>query len=358
MHTLRVLGTATALTAALALSACGDSGDAPAEDTSDSAGADSGDSGDSADAGSGSFPVTIEHAFGETTIEEKPERVATVAWANHEVPLALGVVPVGMSEAAWGDDDGDGVLPWVEDALTELDAETPVLFDEADGIDFEAVAGTEPDVILAAYSGLTQEDYDTLSEIAPVVAYPEIAWGTSMNDMIEMNATAIGMPEEGQALIDDLDQQIQDTLAEYPDLEGAAPLFSYVDPNDISQVGFYTTHDPRAGFLADIGMSTPQIVEERSAESEAFYETVSAENSDLLEDVDVFITYGDPDGEILDLVQNDPLMGQIPAIESGAVAILEDNTPLAAAANPSPLAIEWGLSDYLGVLNEALTSSR
>ena len=42
-----------------------------------------------------------------------------------------------------------------------------MLFDETDGIDFEAVADTDPDVILAAYSGLTQEDYDTLSEIAP-----------------------------------------------------------------------------------------------------------------------------------------------------------------------------------------------
>ena len=93
-------------------------------------------------------------------------------WANHEVPLALGVVPVGMAEANFGDDDGDGVLPWVEEKLDELGAETPVLFDETDGIDFEAVADTEPDVILAAYSGLTQEDYDTLSEIAPVVAYP------------------------------------------------------------------------------------------------------------------------------------------------------------------------------------------
>ena len=27
-------------------------------------------------------PITIEHGFGTTTIEEKPERVATVAWAN------------------------------------------------------------------------------------------------------------------------------------------------------------------------------------------------------------------------------------------------------------------------------------
>src|SRR5690606_24226553 len=122
------------------------------------------------EADAGAFPITIEHAFGETTIESKPERVATVSWSNQEVPIALGIVPVGMAEVAWGDDDNDGVLPWVEDALEELGAETPVLFDETDGIDFEAVADTQPDVILAAYSGLTQEDYDTLSEIAPVVA--------------------------------------------------------------------------------------------------------------------------------------------------------------------------------------------
>ncbi|XKK39749.1 ABC transporter substrate-binding protein [Nocardiopsis sp. ARC36] len=126
-----------------------------------------------AEGGSGEYPVVIEHALGTTTIEEQPERVASVNWANHEVPLALGVVPVGMAEANFGDDDDDGVLPWVDEKLDELGAETPVLFDENDGIDFEAVADTQPDVILASYSGLTQEDYDTLSDIAPVVAYPE-----------------------------------------------------------------------------------------------------------------------------------------------------------------------------------------
>ena len=119
------------------------------------------------------FPVTVEHAFGETTIEERPERVASVGWANHEVPLALGIVPVGFARASWGDDDGDGLLPWVIEKLDELDAEVPTLFDEGDGIDFEAVASTQPDVILAAYSGLSQSDYETLSRIAPVIAYPE-----------------------------------------------------------------------------------------------------------------------------------------------------------------------------------------
>ena len=55
------------------------------------------------------YPIVIKHALGTTTIARKPERVATVAWANHEVPLALGIVPVGFAAANFGDDDGDGV---------------------------------------------------------------------------------------------------------------------------------------------------------------------------------------------------------------------------------------------------------
>ncbi len=57
-------------------------------------------------------------------------------------------------------------------ALKELNGNPPRLFDEGDGIDFEAVAETQPDVILAAYSGLNRNDYATLSQIAPVVAIP------------------------------------------------------------------------------------------------------------------------------------------------------------------------------------------
>ncbi|MDP9771420.1 UNVERIFIED_ORG: ABC-type Fe3+-hydroxamate transport system substrate-binding protein [Rhizobium sp. SORGH_AS 755] len=147
------------------------------------------------------YPIIIKHAFGTTTIAKKPERVATVAWANHEVPLALGIVPVGFAAANFGDDDGDGLLPWVAKRLAELDASKPVLFDEGDGIDFEAVAATQPDVILAAYSGLSQSDYDTLSQIAPVVAYPVSPWATDWRDMIRLNSAGLGMAAEGEALI-------------------------------------------------------------------------------------------------------------------------------------------------------------
>jgi len=335
--------TALAALAAFALAGCSSAGTAGA----------AGDAAQGSDA-SGSFPVTIEHAFGETTIETKPERVATVSWSNQEVPIALGVVPVGMAEVTWGDDDNDGVLPWVEEELEELGAETPVLFDETDGIDFEAVADTQPDVILAAYSGLTQEEYDTLSKIAPVVAYPEVAWGTSYEDMIRLNSAALGLADEGEALIDELHTEVETALAKHPALADSTVLFSYIDPSDFSQVGFYTSLDTRPGFLTSLGLPQPTVVTEESEGNDAFFAEISAEEADRFADVDVFVTYGDASGSIIPQLQADPLLSQIPAIAEGRIAILEESTPLAASANPSPLSIGWGIDEYFSVLAGAL----
>lgn len=297
------------------------------------------------------FPITIKNTFGETTIEKKPVRVATVAWANHEVPLALGIVPVGMSKAAWGDDDNNGVLPWVEDRLTQLHAKTPVLFDESEGIDFEAVADTRPDVILAAYSGLTRDDYDKLSKIAPVVAEPGLPWATSMDDMIRLDSEALGLEAQGDALIRKLDGEVRASLDAHPSLAGKKVLFSYVDPKDMSKIGFYTTHDTRPGFLAGLGLPMPSIVTDTSQGSDSFYETVSSEEAAKFDDVDVFVAYGND--KTLAELQADPLIGKIPAVRKGAVAILQDSTPLAASANPSPLSIGWGIDRYFDVLAAA-----
>jgi iron complex transport system substrate-binding protein len=66
------------------------------------------------------YPITVAHAFGETIIESKPTRIATISWGNHDVPLALGVVPVGFSEANYGVLDGSGILPWTAEKLAEL----------------------------------------------------------------------------------------------------------------------------------------------------------------------------------------------------------------------------------------------
>ncbi|MGO1633884.1 iron-siderophore ABC transporter substrate-binding protein [Corynebacterium variabile] len=297
--------------------------------------------------------ITIEHAFGTTEIPDTPERVATVNWSNQEVPLALGVVPVGMAEANFG---GSEVLPWVQDKLDELGAtgeDAPVLFDETDGVDFEAVADTQPDVILAGYSGLTEEDYDRLSEIAPTVPFPkgQVAWGTTWRENIEISSKALGLENEGKQLITDLETEIAEKAAEHPAIEGKKTMFlTHVDPTDLSQVSFYSAHDARPQFFEDLGMATPDSIQKWSDENDEFNGTLSAEQSDVFDDVEIIVTYGDE--EMLKTLQDDPVLGQIPAIKNGAVVVLGDDA-LGTATNPTPLAISYILDDYLKVLDEA-----
>ncbi|MFT4160098.1 iron-siderophore ABC transporter substrate-binding protein [Shinella sp.] len=296
------------------------------------------------------YPIVIHHAFGTTTITKKPQRVATVAWANHEVPLALGVVPVGFAAANFGDDDGDGLLPWVAERLKELGGKTPVLFDEGDGIDFEAVAATRPDVILAAYSGLSQADYDTLSQIAPVVAYPQSAWSTDWREMIRLNSAGLGMAPEGEALITRIEKEIADTVAGYPILKGKSAIFvTHLDVTDLSTVNFYTANDTRVKFFADLGLTSPKSVLEATKPGQ-FAASVSAERVDAFDDVDIVVAYGGV--PLLDAVKADLLLSRMPAVTKDALVMLGRN-PVGTAANPTPLSISWVLKDYVALLAEA-----
>lgn len=306
-------------------------------------------------AGETTYPVIIEHALGTTTIAEKPKRVATVAWANHEVPLALGIVPVGFAAANFGDDDGDGLLPWVAKKLAELDADKPVLFDEGDGIDFEAVAATNPDVILASYSGLSQSDYDTLSQIAPVVAYPESAWSTDWRDMIRYNSAGLGMTAEGEALIADIEAEIAQVVAGYPQLQGKSAMFiTHVDATDLSTVNFYTSNDTRVRFFTDLGLKSPKSIVEASVAGR-FSDSISAERIDAFDDVDIVVTYGNR--ELIGTLATNPLMSKMPAVANDAVVML-GRDPLGTAANPTPLSISWVLKDYVALLAEAAKKSK
>ncbi|MGO3325795.1 iron-siderophore ABC transporter substrate-binding protein [Gordonia sp. (in: high G+C Gram-positive bacteria)] len=302
--------------------------------------------------GGDGFPVTIEHALGTTTIDAPPERVATIGWANHEVAMSLGVVPVGMAKATWGDDNGDGILPWVDDKLKDLGGETPALYDETDGVDAEAVSNTAPDVILGAYSGLTQEQYDTLSKVAPVVAYPKTPWGTTWQEMIQLDSKALGKQAEGDKLVSDLTAQVDASVAKHPELKNTKTMFAYLDPSDTSKVMYYNLHDPRATFLRDAGIPVPSAVEKNTAETDQFYTEVSAEKADQFNDVGLIVTYGDEN--TVKRLQADPLLGKIPAIRDGHVAILKDNTPLAASSNPTPLSIPWGIDKYTDILGAAI----
>ena len=113
----------------------------------------------------------------------------------------------------------------------------------------------------------------------------------------------------------------------------------------------YLPNDPRASYLDDLGLETPESILSLAETSEDFSVTISRENSDLLNDVDIMIVYGDEG--LLEAMQADALMSQIPAVRNCAVVLLDSNSALAAATTPSILSIPYAIDDYLSLLSEA-----
>ena len=68
-------------------------------------------------------------------------------------------------------------------------------------------------------------------------------------------------------------------------------------------------------------------------------------------DIDIIIAYGNE--TLLTALQADALIGTIPAVKNGAVAIIEDGTPLAASGTPSALSIRATIDEYLEIIGAA-----
>ena len=301
--------------------------------------------------------ISIKHVYGTTEVPADATKVATVAWANQDVLLALGIMPLGFSKQTWGVTDGSGMLPWTKEKVDELTANgaaQPKLFDDDGGVKInpQAVNATKPEAILAVYSGMSKEEYETLSKIAPTVAYPKVAWGTPWRETIAINATAVGKKTEGDTLVADLEKQVADAVAKHPQIKGKAAAFCYTAEGDATKFGYYTTADPRTAFLSDLGMKVPASVEKASKENaSAFNVDISTENADSLNDFDLIVMYGTESD--LAAMQANSLLSQVRAIKNGAVAFVGNSDPMAASTNPGPLSIPWGIEKYVGLIATA-----
>lgn len=297
------------------------------------------------------YPIVISHALGETVLESKPERVAAIGWENQDTPLALGVVPVGVSAANYGLVTKNRLHPWTYDAFKELGEEQPLVFDDVDGLDYETISDVQPDVILASYSGLTKEEYELLSQIAPVIPYQAAPWQTYWREQTILNAAGMGMRKEGEAKVAETEALIKEKVSAHPELAGTKTAFCYISPEDFSTFYVYLPSDPRAAYLTDLGLAFPESILKLQEDSTEFSISLSRENADQLYDVDMMVVYGDQ--SLLDALQNDPLMSEIPAIRNGAVVLVDNSSALAGACTPSVLSIPAEIDEYLNLLSDA-----
>jgi iron complex transport system substrate-binding protein len=307
------------------------------------------------DTGEAGFPVTIEHKYGSTTLTQEPQRVVTVGLTDHDAVLALGVVPVATTE--WFGMRPGAVFPWAEKALG--DAEPPQVLTQTDGIEFEKIAALRPDVILAQYAGLTQDDYDKLARIAPTVAqlseYGDytIPW----QELTRRIGQALGRANQAERLVSDVEERFARVREEHPEFVGATAVAAY-DFGD-GMVGVYGPKDPRARILAALGFETPAQIAELTREE--YYAEIGGEQIELLDaDLLLMIVYTTPEQA---LVASNPLYqgldlareGRDIALVSRETDILsEDGVLVGAYSFSSVLSLPYLLDRLVPMLSAAV----
>ncbi|MFF8827903.1 iron-siderophore ABC transporter substrate-binding protein [Streptomyces sp. NPDC015131] len=301
---------AVATVAALALSACGGGSDDKA-DTKPAAGEKS---------SSAAFPVTVEHKYGSTTIDAEPKRVVTLGLSDQDAVLALGVKPVGAVD--WFKEKPYGKWPWAKD---KWGSDAPQIVGERDEYNIEKIAALKPDLVIAQYSGMKKEQYDTLSKFTKVVAQPKGLpdYGASWQVMTRQIGKSLGKGPDAEKLISGIDARFKAVRDKHPDF--AQKTLAVADSFEAGKYSAFTKTDPKSIFFKELGFKLkPQIdtlakpgwnVAELSAEKlnvldvdRLVWVTSSTEANDRIkaeplyknlkvhkEKRDLFVPYQDPD---------------------------------------------------------------
>jgi iron complex transport system substrate-binding protein len=281
--------------------------------------------------------VSIEHEYGSTEITAEPQRIVLVGLNEQDALLALGTVPVGTSNFL---DAPGGIHPWAQEALAG--APLPTLLDQTDGIPYEEVAALAPDLVVGLYSGLTQEDYDTLSGIAPTVAQPagQEDYTISWQDTTLTLGRILGKEEEARTLVADTEGLFEAARAEHPEFSGASAVMATV----YEGYYFYGAGDPRGRLLTSLGFTVPTELEQFIG-ADGFGGTVPGERVSLL-DVDALVWLAD--GTTADTLRSDALYSSLGVVGEGREVLVQEGEDVNDAVSfVTPLSIPLILEDLV-----------
>ena len=309
--------------------------------------------------GDDSFHVTIPHLYGETVLEKKPTAIATVSWVNADTVLALGLVPAGMPAVTWGGNE-NASTDWIDAKLEELgagwDSDTaPTTYSEADGINTDEIAALTPDLIVAAYSGLTEEEYATLSKIAPTIGPLAANYTASWEDVLTAVGAATGRADRASELAAQLTADLAAVGEENPAVAESTFIAASLSPTEHT-ISLYTGDDTRPRFFTALGMTQAEVITENTKDESTFYFEWSAERGDELVS-DILYTWAAA-GDTVETFQDDPLFAQIPAVASGALVLTADDHQTLSISAASVLSLPWALENVVPSVIEAAQTAQ
>lgn len=301
-------------------------------------------------ASDGAFPVSVKSALGTAKIEKQPERVITLGQGSAETAIALGHTPVGIEEYPWGSDKS-GYLPWIHEAVTKKGDKLPKQFTGGEDIDMDAIIELDPDVILAPWSGITQDQYDLLSDIAPTVAYPDLAWSTNWDEQIELISKALGKPDEADKLVAKIKGQLAAAAKKRPAYKDVS--FSYIYTNGPGTLGVFQSEEQRVEMVSSLGLKVDPVVNSFKETKGTDSALIGLENAEKLNKSDLVFTFYS-DKKSRKEVESQKLYAAIPAIKRGTVVASEDNAFVTASSIINPLTVPWVVDRYLPLIDKAV----
>lgn len=338
---------------ALLLAAC--SSDAESEETTSPA-AESSETASATAEAAAEFPVTVDTAMGEVTIDAEPQRVVTLGSHEHEYLYALGVAPVAVPVSWQGYDNGTG--PWA-DADREAAGAEPELFEPGTTTyDAEAIAAFSPDLIVATYPNheMTPDEYELLSGIAPVITRPAtnsadgsdtVEWGVTLEDELTLLAEATGTTDKAEQIVSDIDAAYAEVRDAHPEWEGKT---SQVGGFYEGQAFVYAASDTRNQFLANVGLDVAAV----DGTDEAWLQ-ISAEKLDTtIGDLDSVVWQVATTPEAKTELEALPLFDSLTSTENGGNVWLTDPVLEGAFFANSPSSVMYSLDAFVPMLEAAL----
>ncbi|MFE7277156.1 ABC transporter substrate-binding protein [Streptomyces sp. NPDC057623] len=258
----------------------------------------------------GSFPRTVKHFRGSTTLKAEPKKIAVLSTGQLDDLLSLGIVPAATTRA-----DNAGLVPdYLADAFPKDKERLAGMTDAGtrQAPNLETLATARPDLILANDS--LGDLYPKLSKIAPTV----ITAGNGINwkrDLL-LVGEAVGKGRQARGLLDDI---VAEAGAEGQAIEGD-PAVSMVrftpDRTRMFGVSSFT-----GSIAVDMGLERPE-----SQRFHAISEDIGPESVDTADGDWIFYSVqGDAAKTDAASVVAGPLWKSMKAVEAGHAVKVDDD---------------------------------
>lgn len=292
------------------------------------------------------FPVTVEHKYGSTTVDAAPERIVTLGYNDQDALYAVGAQPIAVRH--WFGTDPHDIFPWARAAAGDA---APTVMNTAE-LDLEAILNFDPDLIVGQFIGLTRAEYDRLSQIAPTVAqsgdYPDYA--TPWQEMTRNLGASVGRAGAAATAVQTVENAFAEAAAAHPEFAGREVVVMLPNPDG----GFwvYSSNDNRARSLIALGFKIPEEIDALAGENT--YIDVSEERYDLLDHDLLLILNSDehPVPNLDDWIAT-PLFKGLNVAKEGRVLVLEGGPANALIFN-TVLSLPYALESILPELQAAV----